>query len=244
MIAWNKGSSLLQNKHHEIKAKIAADRPHILGLSEANLKKETDLSLVQHADYTLHTAPTLENPRLGISRMVVYTHSSLVVKRRHDLEHKSLSAVWLELGMPWQKKIIVGNIYREWHNMGQGPNNTIGSVAEQLQRWLIFVEKWEQVLQEGKEVIVMWDINLDFLKWTRRNLPASDSSVRLKQLNDLIFNRIFALGVSQLVTTATRVSSVDPPSGLDHIYTNRPDKCSDVQLELNGGSDHKLFKIT
>ena len=80
MIAWNKGSSLLQNKHHEIETIIAADRPHILGLSEANLKKDVDLSLVQHADYTLHTAPTLENSQLGISRMAVYTHSSLVVK--------------------------------------------------------------------------------------------------------------------------------------------------------------------
>ena len=244
MIAWNKGSSLLQNKHHEIETIIAADRPHILGLSEANLKKDVDLSLVQHADYTLHTAPTLENPQLGISRLVVYTHSSLVVKRRHDLEHSSLSAVWLELGMPRQKKIIVGNVYREWQHMGQGSNNSTGSVAEQLQRWLTFVEMWEKVLKEGKEVMVLGDINLDFLKWTRRNLPANDSSVRLKQLNELIFSRIFPLGVSQLVTTATRVSPADPPSGLDHIYTNRPDKCSDVQAELNGGSDHKVLKIT
>ena len=100
MLAWNKGSSYLENKHHEIETIIAAEKPHILGLSEANLKLGTDLSLVQHADYTLHTAPTMQNPQLGISRMVVYTHSSLVVKRRHDLEHDSLSAVWLELGMP------------------------------------------------------------------------------------------------------------------------------------------------
>ena len=66
----------------------------------------------------------------------------------------------------------------------------------------------------------------------------------MKQLNELIFSRIFPLGVSQLVTTATRGSPADPPSGLDHIYTNRPDKCSDVQAELNGGSDHKVLKIT
>ena len=110
MLAWNKGSSLLQNKHHEIETIIAAEKPHIFGLSEANLKVGTDLSLVQHDDYTLHTAPTLENPQLGISRMVVYTYSSLVVKRRNDLENESLSAVWLELGMPRQKNIIVENI--------------------------------------------------------------------------------------------------------------------------------------
>ena len=193
IIAWNKGSSYLQNKHHKIETIIAADKPHIIGLSEANLKKDTDLSLVQHDDYTLHTAPTLENPLLGISRLVVYTHSSLVVKRRHDLENDSLSAVWLELGMPRQKKIIVGNIYREWQHMDQGPDSVSGSVAEQLQRWLIFIDMWGKVLREGKEVMVLGDINLDFLKWTRDNLPASDSSVKLKKLNEQLFSRIFPL---------------------------------------------------
>ena len=244
MIAWNKGSSHLQNKHLEVETIIAANKPHILGLSEANLKREIDPSQVQHADYTLHTAPTLDNPQLGIARMVVYTHSSLVVKRRHDLENDFLSAVWLELGMPRQKKIVVCNIYREWQHMGQGPTNTTGTIAEQLQRWMLFIESWDRALQEGKEVMVLGDINLDFLKWNRSNLPASDSSVRLKQLSELVFDRIFPQGVSQLVTTPTRLSAVDPPSGLDHIYTNRPDKCSEVQAEVHGGSDHKLLKVT
>ena len=244
LIAWNKGSSYLQNKHHEIEHIIAAEKPHILGLSEANLKKDTDLSLVQHAEYTLHTAPTIDNPQLGIARMVVYTHSSLVVKRRHDLEDQSLSAVWLELGMPRQKKIIVGNIYREWQYMGQASSNSSGSIADQLQRWLVLIEMWEKVLNEGKEVMVLGDINLDFLKWNKGNLPANDSSIRLKQLNELVFNRIFPHGVKQLVTTPTRLSAVGSPSGLDHIYTNRSDKCSEVQAEIQGGSDHKLIKIT
>ena len=101
--------------------------------------------------------------------------------------------------------------------MGQGLNNTTGSVAAQLQRWIIFIDMWEKALREGKEVLVLGDINIDFLKWTQRNLPANDSSVKLKQLNDQLFSRIFPLGVSQLVSTPTRVSPSDSPSGLDHI---------------------------
>ena len=102
-MAWNKGSALLHNKHHEIETLIAGHHPHILGLSEANLRSNADLSLVQHADYEVHTAPTLLNPELGISRVVVYTHSSLIVKRRAALEADTLSAIWLEVGMPRQK---------------------------------------------------------------------------------------------------------------------------------------------
>ena len=124
-IAW-------QNKHPEIENIIAGHQPHILGLSEANLKKNVDPRLVHHDDYLLHTAPTLDNPALEVSRVVVYTHSSLVVKRRPDLEDSSLSAIWLEVGLPRQRKILVANVYREWQHMGQGQDNQTGSVAAQL----------------------------------------------------------------------------------------------------------------
>ena len=37
IVAWNKGSSFLSNRHDEIESLIAGHHPHILGLSEANL---------------------------------------------------------------------------------------------------------------------------------------------------------------------------------------------------------------
>ena len=83
---------------------IGAHTPHVLGLSEANLKAGHDLAQVQHPEYELHTCSTMANPELSVSRIVVYTHSSLVVKRRHDLEDNRISAIWLEAGLPRQKK--------------------------------------------------------------------------------------------------------------------------------------------
>ena len=56
IVMWNKGSSLLQNKHPEIETVIDAHKPHILGLCEANLRRDVDISLVQHQDYQLHAA--------------------------------------------------------------------------------------------------------------------------------------------------------------------------------------------
>ena len=43
---------------------------------------------------------------------------------------------------------------------------------------------------EGKEVEVMMDANLDFLKWKREDLPLNDSTSRLKSLLELLFNKI------------------------------------------------------
>ena len=52
------------------------------------------------------------------------------------------------------------------------------------------------------------------------------------------------MGVSQLVTTATRIRAGQPQTGLDNIYSNRPNKLSPVQVLNNGGSDHKLVGCT
>ena len=242
-VMWNKGNSLLQNKHDEVEEIISSYSPHILGLCEANLKKDVDINLVQHQDYQLHVAKTIDNDEVGTARVVVYTHCSLVVKRREDLESESLPAVWMEVGMPRQKKILVATVYREWQQLHQA-DQASRTVQAQLNRWCSFLDLWELALMEGKEVLVMGDINLDFLKWTRTDLPPNDSTMRLKSLTEALFSRIFPHGVSQLVQEATRVWPGQQDSGLDHIYSNRPEKCSEVHTEYSGGSDHKLLRIT
>lgn len=173
----------MKNKHQEVEHIIGGHQPHLLGLSEANLKADHDLTLVQHQDYTLHTCSTINNPDLNMSRIVVYTHQSLMVKRRSDLEDEDISSIWLEVGLPRQRKILVCQAYREWQHLGQA-----GTLAAQIQRWDIFLSRWETALQEGKEVIVMMDANLDFLKWTRDDLPATDSTSRLRPLIDQLFS--------------------------------------------------------
>ena len=243
ILHWNKGPSFLQNKHQDIETIIAGHTPHVLGLSEANFKTDHDASLVQHRDYNFHTCSTLQNQGLGISRVAVYTHNSLIVKRRPDLENDTISSIWLECGLPRQKKILICHAYREWQYVGQQGTNS-GSVQAQLERWCIFLDAWERALQEGKEVIVMMDANLDFLKWTRDDLPPNDMTVRLKSLIDQLFSRILPHGVSQLVSVPTRAWPGQPQAGLDHLYSNKPDKLSSVYTEFTGGSDHKLIKVT
>ena len=243
LLHWNKGASHLHNKHHDIETIIAGHHPHVLGLSEANLRKDHDLSLVQHENYDLHTSPTAENPELATSRIVVYTLKSLVVKHRNDLEDNRVSAIWMEVGLPHKKKIIICQGYREWKYLGQ-PDASSGTVAAQFQRWSILLTMWEKALLEGKEVIVMMDANIDFFKWTRDDLPPTDSTSKLKSLISHLFNTIFPHGVSQLVTVPTRAWPGQTESGLDHIYTNKPDKLSSVYAEFAGGSDHKLIKVT
>ena len=103
---------------------------------------------------------------------------------------------------------------------------------------------WEKATEEDKEVIVALDANLDFLTWRNANLPQNHSSVKLKPLIDALFDRIIPLGVCQVVTGATRLMRNQPKAGLDHLYSNKPEKLSTVQTFITWLSDHKLIKVT
>ena len=82
-----------------------------MGISESNFKSVHDKNDVRIEDYNIFLAETLDNPLLNVSRVAVYVHKDVIVKVRHDLMNDSFSSIWLELGLPKQKKILVCNIY-------------------------------------------------------------------------------------------------------------------------------------
>ena len=132
-------------------------------------------------------------------------------------------------------------VYRDWQFIDQSDHSSL-SIESQLSRWIEFIDQWERAILEGKEVIVLGDLNLDFLTWTSDiNNP---HNTKLKPLVNQIFERILPQGVVQCVTGPTRYWPGCEPSGLDHFYTNRPEKLSEVQRIFQGGSDHNLILAT
>ena len=109
---WNKGPSFSTNKMLDIETIVQAHKPHILGLGEANLHHNHDVEDVQLPGYTLHVDSSINNPNLGIARVVAYTHDILRVKRREDLEDDTIAAIWLECGLPHQTSFLVCIGYR------------------------------------------------------------------------------------------------------------------------------------
>ena len=130
-----------------------------------------------------------------------------------------MSAIRLEAGLPRQKKIVICHAYKEWKYLGQEDGSS-GSVAAQMLRWSALLNMW------GKALL------------------ASDSTRQLKPLVELLFTKIFPHCVIQLVTVPTRVWPGQPDAALDHLYSNKPHKLSEVYTEFSGGSDHKLIKVT
>ena len=236
---WNKGSSHLTNKRLDVSCIIAKYKPDVLGLGEANFKPGHDLLEAKQDGYTLHLGPGLDS--LGVARVAAYTRDGLVVKRRRDLEGGNVCTLWLQVGLPNKPAALLMFGYRQWQL--PGPVEGSGTVAAQLERWLVLLEQWERALEEQRETICMMDANLDFLTWMKEDLPSQHSSSKLRPLTQALFTRILPCGVSQLVTTATRAERGVPVTGLDHLYTNRPDKLSEVRAEFTGMSDHKIILV-
>ena len=93
-------------------------------------------------------------------------------------------------------------------------------------------------------MIVTGDINFNSLKWMRDNVPATDFVQKLKSMIDLLFEKIIPHGISQLVTVPTRSWPGQEDRCLDHVYTNKPEKLSDIVVHRNDGPDHKVVCFT
>ena len=237
----NLGGGFLINRMNEIEHLIEDHKPHVLGVSETRFDKNHNLQDLYIENYDVYFSKTLQNPLLNTSRCTVFVHKDVVVKERKDLETDNFSSVWLELGLPKHKKILVAHIYREWQYLHQGHDRSSGSITAQFGRWNSFLEKWEEAIMEEKEVHCMGDTNIDFLKWKDPSQPGEQDKGRLKPLITQLFDRIISHGFVQLITGPTRVQRGQTPSGLDHYYTNRPQRVNNIHAFYQGSSDHKLI---
>ena len=243
LATWNPGPAHLVNKISEIESVIQTSKPHLLVISEANLKKVHDLTRVQIPGYELFTAGTLNNIDLNISRLVIYKHESVTAKLREDLMSADIDSIWMQLGFKGHKKIIVGGLYRVWQNMYQSDNSSL-SIESQLQRWRNFLTQWEDAMKDGQETIVLGDFNLDWFSSMDPDPQRGAQAYRLRPLMEEFKTRIMPLGVVQCVRSSTRSWSGQTDSCLDLMFTNIPEKMSKVYTFTRGYSDHKLVMGT
>ena len=89
-----------------------------------------------------------------------------------------------------------------------------------------FLYMFDRVCDRNPDVLLMGDFNIDFLK----PHPAWESTTT-------------ALGLHQLVTSPTRVTS-SSSTLIDHIYSNKPNAVSNVQVNSLAISDHSPISCT
>ena len=149
----------------------------------------------------------------------------------------------MQVGLPGQKQILICQVYWEWQFLKE-VNDSSKSLVAQFDRWKLFLNQWERALNTSHEVLVLGDVNINHLDWSLPVGRQSNQTYKLKSLIEELFNRILPFGVSQCVTVPTIFMQGQSPTGLDHFYTNRPEKLSAVQSKFCGSSDHKIIYAT
>ena len=238
ILSWNSGHTYLINQINEIKWLIQDKSPHILFVYESNLRRSHDIEQVKIEGYSLHTSKMIRNPDIQVSRIVAYVKDGIVVRRRDDLESDEISAIWMEAGLPQERKYLVCGVYREWAHLKTDGclNYNSGSLTEQEKRWEIFLDTWEDALDETEDVSVMGDVNIDLGKVFLRG------NHKCRKMADDLMVRIVGRGVVQLVTENTRFVPSSDPSLLDHVYMTRPELGTHSVSEW-GTSDHRLLEL-
>jgi hypothetical protein len=136
----------MSRKITDIKMLVSQNQPHIFGLAEANVLPGHDLTELQIPNYTLHLASSLTCPTPSPARVAVYTHQSITVKRRPDLEENDLQLVTLEAGLPGKTKSLYMVAYRQWQLPGQ-QDRTSGTLAAQTERWDRLLAMWAAAMR-------------------------------------------------------------------------------------------------
>ena len=85
----------LQNKISEVKKIVKNERPHLLGLSECELKRDSiNIDSLKVPGHKLHFPKSWD--LFGYARVVLYSNKSFDCLRISDLEDEHLQSIWVK----------------------------------------------------------------------------------------------------------------------------------------------------
>ena len=117
-----------------------------------------------------------------------------------------------------QKQYTIFNLYRP-------PNGNVSEFLSNLDDKLT-----DYIGLENNEIFLMGDFNLNYLDVNSINVNSLKSNMEV-------------LGLSQIIDQPTRYSALNPPTLIDHLYTNSTTISNSGTFSLNI-SDHELIFIT
>jgi len=141
--------------------------------------------------------------------ILVYVKSGIPCWRRKDLESDNMETLWIEIKLKNQKSFLLCYVYRPPSSNADW--NTIFEVS------------LEKTFLESKEIILLGDLNYNYIKETT--------------VNNTWNSIISAHNLTQLVNIPTRVTATTSTI-IDHVYTNKPSNIINVQVPELSFSDH------
>ena len=226
--SWNCGRGLLsKNKIEDIKQVAIRHKPHFMGISEVDLRRnelalhDSDSS-IEFSTEKIHQALKIEGYKLFLpqswlihdkARIIVYVNEEINAKNQSCSNFDShIQNITLEVGFGRAKKHIVCFYYREWKSCV----TELCSKEAQIEYFDKLVGIWKEYTSGDKDFVACGDTNLCALSMYEAGYRHADLANVLKDF--LIEESCY-----QLVNGITRIRSVVGQlqrSCLDHVIVN------------------------
>ena len=207
--------------HHH----LLSNKPHILSLTETQIRDPDDITYLRCPGYNLHHA---FRPKAGVC---TYVRADLPVSRqtRYEQSNSDFQLLWLKISIPHSTKFIC-TIYRSPNSSGHQDlfDHLTASIEHITQH------------NPSSEIVILGDFNIHNSDWLTHSTHSDASGIECEAfsiLNDL----------SQLVNDPTRVP--DRPNQaantLDLFLTSKPSIYSALSVsDPLGSSDHCLVSAS
>ena len=215
---WNKGGALqsLHEKINEIEHLIKSNNFGIFGVIEANFFKDNDVKDIEINGFSVFWDKGRNNISRQNARCVVYVRNDLSCKLKENLMDEKIPEIWLEVGEPRKRHVLMCIFYREFSEWNSRMStNSIKCQKERFEKWL---SKVSMLLEKDKETWLLGDFNLDL---TRKEENQYDR----KWLAVLAQEELGERGMVQLIDKPTHTQQ-NRKSVIDLIFTNDPRKVS------------------
>ena len=134
------------------------------------------------------------------------------------------------------KHLLLMGGYRQWRTPKiLDQYNDSNTYTKQNDRLTNILNKWTTAVNENKDMICMMDDNID----TNNTNNNNNNKKLLLTLNDHLSTN----NITRLNCDNTRFVASQKPSSIDHIYTNNPNKTTNMQTHSDMITDHKLLSI-
>ena len=173
---WNCDQGLLsRNKLEDIKCFAAKHKPHFMGISEIDFRRDEN-NVNYSSTNTFSTQQVNEKFKIegyrvilpeswttyNKARLLVFAHEEMNIKVRQTNENENhLQSVLLEVGYGRSKTHLVNFFYREWKNCVTGKNDK----ASQLSDLSLLSDTWRRCTAEDRDFIALGDINICAKQW-------------------------------------------------------------------------------
>ena len=252
---WNCRRGLIDFKNEasskivDVKNLIESKKLHMLCLVESDLHSEVsrhrraqplDIKDIQSKlhipGYKIFLPNTWE--KHGQARLMVYAKEELQVKVWPPCNSvNDLPTVTFLISLGREKQTVVNYFYREF----TGGVSGLSDIAAQNERLARQIEHWRTICRGKRDFVSLGDANLCSVRWHDENYERQEQVAMVQSF-------LLDTACSQLVQGYTRSEIIQggalSRSGIDHCYSNVPEKLSNPVVLVVGDSDHLGVVVT